>query len=92
MTKMTLEEALERIKVLEEECAKLRIRIEQLEEIKPGGRKPHDGKWQANYNHFVELYESGDTIPMIIEKTSFSRRTVYRYKSYYDGKKKGNEQ
>ena len=28
--------------------------------------------------------QEGDKIPVIVERTGFSRRTVYRYKEYYD--------
>ena len=80
----TLEDALNRINELEYECEKLRSRIKELEGLQPAGRKPHNEKWQSDYAIFVEHYENGESIPTIIDSTPFSRRTIYRYKKYYD--------
>ena len=83
----TLEEALMRISELESICRAQQIRIEELENRKIAGRKIHDTGWQANYDLFVPLYERGESIPTIVEQTGISRRTIYRYKSYYDNQK-----
>lgn len=83
-TYKTLEEAVKRIHELEEECAILREELHNYENRSIPGRKPHNEKWQADYAVFVEHYENGESIPLIVENTSFSRRTVYRYKKYYD--------
>lgn len=83
-TIQTLDDALRRISELESICEEQRSRIEELENRKIAGRKIHDSGWQANYDIFVPLYESGESIPTIVEKTGISRRTVYRYKAYYD--------
>ena len=80
----TLEDAINRINELETECEYLRSRIKDLEGLQPAGRKPHNEKWQADYAVFVNHYENGESIPTIIESTPFSRRTIYRYKKYYD--------
>ena len=37
---------------------------------------------------FVVKYESGMTIMEIVNQSDISRRTAYRYKSYYDELKK----
>lgn len=80
----TLEDALLRIEELEVECASLRAKLDEYENRLAPGRKPHNDKWQADYAVFVEHYENGEPIPVIVESTPFSRRTVYRYKKYYD--------
>lgn len=92
---MNLEQALIRIQELEEENATLRDRLTQYENRDRSGRKKHDAKWQASYNEWVVLYEQGMPIMEIVEKTDFSRRTCYRYKSYYDslhGRQEGEGQ
>ncbi|MBQ9886892.1 MAG: helix-turn-helix domain-containing protein [Lachnospiraceae bacterium] len=81
---MTIQEALKRIEELEKENKELRDKLEKLENRDRGGRKPHDGKWQASYDLFAELYESGASIEEISKKCNCSRRTYYRYKAYYD--------
>lgn len=83
---MTFDEAIKRISELEEEVSMLKAQIVRLEERLPVGRKKHDEKWMSCYDQFVSLYEKGEKIPVIVEKTGFSRRTVYRYKEYYDQK------
>lgn len=80
----TLEEALARINELELECASLRKQLTEYENRLLPGRKPHNEKWQSDYAIFVEHYEKGESIPTIVESTPFSRRTIYRYKKYYD--------
>lgn len=81
---MNLEQALKRIQELEEENATLRDKLTQYENRDRSGRKKHDAKWQASYNEWVNLYEQGMSIMEIVNRTDFSRRTCYRYKSYYD--------
>ena len=81
---MNLEQALKRIQELEEENAALRDKLTQYENRDKSGRKKHDAKWQASYNEWVNLYEQGLSIMEIVNRTDFSRRTCYRYKSYYD--------
>ena len=81
---LTLEQALERINELELENAMLREKLERYKNITPAGRRKHDEKWMASYNEFVLKYESGMTIMEIVNQGEISRRTAYRYKSYYD--------
>lgn len=80
----TLEEALERIKELEEENKKLLSELEYYRKRNYGGRKKHNEAWMASYNDFVSKYESGMTIMEIVAESDISRRTAYRYKTYYD--------
>ena len=80
----TLEDALERIKELEEENAELRAELEDYKQRKNAGRKKHNSKWTESYNDFVIKYESGMTIVEIVSEGRISRRTAYRYKAYYD--------
>ena len=87
----TLEEALERIKVLETENEKLREEVAALQSRKIGGRKKHDEAWMASYHDFVEKFESGMKIMEIVNEGAISRRTAYRYKAYYDELKKTGE-
>ena len=82
---LTLEQALERINELELENSMLREELERYKNITPAGRRKHDEKWMASYNEFVLKYESGMTIMEIVNQGEISRRTAYRYKSYYDG-------
>ena len=81
---MTLKQALDRINELEKENSNLRAIIREYESRDPGGRRRHDAKWQASYNVFAKLYEEGNTIIEIVDKSDFSKRTAYRYKAYYD--------
>lgn len=80
----TLDEAIKRIEELEAECNALRAQVEEYANRLQPGRKPHNEKWQADYAVFAALYEQGTSISDIIDKTPFSRRTIYRYKKYYD--------
>lgn len=81
---MELWEALQRIKELEQENSELRNELEKYKQYKTQGRKPHDEKWMSAYLVWKDLYEQGDTIVEIMEKTEISRRTYYRYKAYYE--------
>lgn len=80
----TLDEAIKRINELELECEMLRAKLNKYENSAPAGRKPHNEKWKTDYSIFVEHYESGESVSTMIETTPFSRRTLYRYKKYYD--------
>ncbi len=88
---MPLEQALLRVKQLEEENTMLKERVAELEERSVAGRKKHDKKWRESYDEWVKLYESGKTIMEIVESSDISRRTCYRYKSYYDSLKNRGE-
>ena len=79
-----IEQALEKIAELESENKALREELERYKNITPAGRRKHDEKWMASYNEFVLKYESGMTIMEIVNQGEISRRTAYRYKSYYD--------
>jgi hypothetical protein len=87
----TLEEALERIKVLEEENKQLLLELEYYKKRKYGGRKKHNEAWMNTYNDFAAKYESGVAIMDIVAEGNISRRTAYRYKAYYDELKKTQE-
>ncbi len=80
----TLEQALNRISELEIENSVLREELEQYKNMKPAGRRKHDETWMASYNDFVVKYEAGMPIIEIVNQSDISRRTAYRYKSYYD--------
>ena len=80
----TLEEALNYISQLETENKALREEIEYYRNQGRAGRKKHDAAWTASYNDFVVKYESGMSIMEIVNHSDISRRTAYRYKSYYD--------
>ena len=87
----TLEEALKRIKELEQEVAELRAENELLRNRNFGGRKKHDEAWMSAYNDFAVKYESGMTIMEIVDEGEISRRTAYSYLSYYKELKKGTQ-
>ena len=80
----TLEEALIRIKELEEENKQLLSELEYYRNRNYGGRKKHNEEWMAAYNDFALKYEGGMTIMEIVAESDISRRTAYRYKAYYD--------
>jgi len=84
----TIEEALERIKELEEENKQLLSELEYYRNRNYGGRKKHNEAWMAAYNDFAIKYEGGMTIMEIVAEGDMSRRTAYRYKAYYDELKK----
>ena len=84
----TLEEALNYIVELEAENKILREELEYYKSRKFSGRKKHDETWMASYNDFAVKYEGGMTIMEIVNQGEISRRTVYRYKAYYDAMKK----
>lgn len=86
----TLEEALTKIIELEKENEELKAEIAVLKSRNFGGRKKHDGTWLESYQNFVSKYESGMTIMEIVNNGEISRRTAYRYKAYYDERKKTN--
>lgn len=81
---ITLEEALKRIKELENENSELREELECYKNRKLSGRQKHNAKWMAIYNDFVAGYESGMTMIEIAKRNNVSKRTIYRYKAYYD--------
>ena len=87
----TLEDALERIKELEQENDKLRVEFEDYKQRKNAGRKKHNSQWIESYNDFVVKYEGGMSIVEIVSEGRISRRTAYRYKAYYDELKKKKE-
>ena len=87
----TLEEALERIKELEETNKQLLSELECYRQRNYGGRKKHNEAWMEAYNDFAVKYESGMTIMEIATGSKISRRTAYRYKSYYDKLKGGRK-
>jgi cell division septum initiation protein DivIVA len=82
--RITLKQALARIQQLEKENAELREELEYYKKRKASGRQKHNAKWMAVYNDFVISYEKGMTLEAIAEKNNISKRTVYRYKKYYD--------
>lgn len=80
----THKEALARIEELELKIKDLKKTIKELEQRPVAGRKKHDDAWQEKYDLFVKLYEDGYSIVDIVDETDISRRTLYRYKEYYD--------
>lgn len=82
--RITLKTALERIRYLEKENAELREELEYFKKRKASGRQKHNAKWMKIYNDFVVCYENGMSILEIAERNNISKRTVYRYKEYYD--------
>ena len=80
----TYEEALERITELEKENKQLLTELEYYRNRNYGGRKKHNETWMAAYNDFAVKYEGGMTIMEIVAANKISRRTAYRYKTYYD--------
>jgi helix-turn-helix domain of resolvase len=84
MEEMTLDMALKRIVNLEEENKKLREELEYFKGRRTSGRQKHNEKWMGIYKNFVICYEGGMRIQEIAEKIGVSKRTMYRYKAYYD--------
>ena len=68
---------------LEKEVAALKKENELLRGRNFGGRRKHDEAWTASYNKFAAKYESGMSIKEIVAEGDISRRTAYRYLSYY---------
>lgn len=87
----TLEEAIVRIKELEKEISELKSENEKLRNRNFGGRKKHDEAWMSGYNDFILKYENGKTLLEIVAEGEVSRRTAYRYLSYYKELKKTAE-
>lgn len=81
---MNLEEALAEIERLNQIIIEKDCELEALRKKKNAGRKRNNAKWKESYSGFVELYEQGLNMIEIIDKLEMSRRTCYRYKSYYD--------
>ena len=88
----TLEAALERIEALEKENAGLKEELEYFKKRKASGRQKHNAKWTAIYNNVVECYENGMTIEEIAKRNNISKRSVYRYKAFYDGLNKSRQE
>ncbi len=88
----SLEEALKYIIELEAENKALREEIEHYRSRNRAGRKKHDATWTASYNDFVVKYEGGMSIMEIVNLGEISRRTAYRYKTYYETLMKGDAQ
>ncbi len=86
--RITLKEAIERIQQLEKENADLREELEYFKKRKASGRQKHNAKWMTLYNDFVICYEKGMSLIDIAERNNISKRTVYRYKEYYDSSTK----
>ena len=88
----TLEAALERIEALEKENAGLKEELEYFKKRKASGRQKHNAKWAAIYNNVVDCYENGMTIEEIAKRNNISKRSVYRYKAFYDGLNKSRQE
>ena len=83
-TFVNIDEANRKIEELEEEISRLKSELEYYKNRKVSGRQKHNDKWMATYCDFVACYESGMTLIEIADKTNVSKRTVYRYKEFYD--------
>ena len=81
---MSLESALKRIEELERENSELREELEYFKKRKASGRQKHNDKWMEIYNDFKICYENGMTVEAIAERNNLSKRSIYRYKAYYD--------
>lgn len=68
----TLEEALERIKELEETNKQLLSELECYRQRNYGGRKKHNEAWWEAYNDFAVKYESGMTIMEIATESKIT--------------------
>ena len=89
---MNLEDALREIERLNRIIEEKDAEIEVLRKKKNAGRKKNNAQWKESYDAFVALYEQGLTMVEIVEKSECSRRTCYRYKSYYDSLVKKKEE
>ena len=89
---MKLEEALKEIERLNRVIIEKDREIKRLRSQKNAGRKKNNAQWQESYNAFVELYENGMSRVEIVDKSECSRRTLYRYKAYYEALRKGENE
>lgn len=89
---MNLEEALKEIERLNRIIIEKDREIKKLRSQKNAGRKKNNAQWQESYNAFVELYENGMSMVEIVDKSECSRRTLYRYKAYYEALRKGENE
>jgi predicted nuclease with TOPRIM domain len=80
----SLKDALKRISDLEKENARLKEELNYYKGKKFAGRQKHDEQWTKSYNDFAIQYEEGMTIMEIVAQGKISRRTAYRYKTYYE--------
>jgi len=83
----TLDQAMERIAELEKENASLKEQIAYYENRKLSGRKKHNDKWQAQLEELSVMFKEGKSVAEIEKIADVSRRTIYRYKTYYDAMK-----
>ena len=90
-TRLAQKTNVDRIKELEETNKQLLSELECYRQRNYGGRKKHNEAWMEAYNDFAVKYESGMTIMEIATESKISRRTAYRYKSYYDKLKGGRK-
>ena len=81
---MTIEDAVKRIEELEKENADLKEELAYYKKRKASGRQKHNAKWMAIYNDFVVCHENGMAFIEIAKRNGISKRSVYRYKEYYD--------
>lgn len=81
---MNLEQALAEIDRLNKIIEEQNVELEELRKRKVAGRRKNDEHWQASYNKWLELYKQGGSVLDISCKAGISRRTFYRYKSYYN--------
>ena len=80
----TLEEAMIYIAELEDKNKKLEEELEHYKSMNQKKKKKHDATWMNTYKEFEDKYISGMSIMEIVESSSISRRTAYRYKAYYE--------
>ena len=81
---ISFEEALNRIVFLEKENAELKEELEYFKKRKASGRQKHNAKWMSIYNDFVVCHEQGMKMVEIAKRNGISKRSVYRYKAYYE--------
>lgn len=84
-------ELLKKIEELEKRVEKLEEEVAFLKSKKSTGRKVHNEEWSASYYDFVYKLESGMEIAEIVDKSSISRSTAYRYKAFYEKMKRAEE-
>lgn len=87
MTLVEAQKIIEELKLenskLREENTKLMEENTELKRKKPSGRKVHNESWAKSYNDFAIRYENGETVKEIVDSSSISLRTAYRYLAYY---------